>query len=178
MNSCATSIRARGYLGRDARGALTEVMEERLLHCACTGGSLPGHRETLRPANRKSLLLPVICSRAITHAAFSIATMRYCVEATLPHPGLVVLDSPLITFRDKDSANAEDELSVEARARLKNEFYKDLATRVADQQVIVFENEEPGEDIRPKIVFHHFTGDPALPRCGFFPSSAKALDQS
>jgi hypothetical protein len=40
---------------------------------------------------------------------------------------------------------------------------------VAEQQLIIFENEEPDVSIQKDIVFHHFTGDPALPRCGFFP---------
>ena len=109
-------------------------------------------------------------SRALTHAAFTIALMRYCVANDLPHPGLVVLDSPLVTFRDKDGGTSEiDDLSVDAQSQVKNEFYRDLATRAAGQQVIIFENEEPDANIQKDIVFHHFTGDPALPRCGFFP---------
>ncbi|WP_263352745.1 SMC family protein [Acidicapsa acidisoli] len=108
-------------------------------------------------------------SRALTHAAFTIALLSYCASVGLPHPGLVVLDSPLITFRDKDHAQADADLTPDVRLRLKDRFYRDLATRVLEQQVIIFENEEPAEDIQPLIVFHHFTGDPMLQRCGFFP---------
>jgi hypothetical protein len=108
-------------------------------------------------------------SRALTHAAFTLALLSYCVSVGLPHPGLVVLDSPLITFKDKDRAQSDADLTPEVRLRLKDKFYRDLATRSLEQQVIIFENEEPAEDIQPLIVFHHFTGDPMLPRCGFFP---------
>lgn len=38
--------------------------------------------------------------RAITHAAFKVGLMTYCRKRDLPHPGFVVLDSPLITYRD------------------------------------------------------------------------------
>lgn len=106
-------------------------------------------------------------SRALTHAAFTIALMKYCAAANLPHPGLVVLDSPLITYRDKDEGDGE--LSQEVRLRLKDEFYRDLAIRAIDQQLVIFENEEPSPETQSAIVFHHFTGDPTLERCGFFP---------
>jgi len=36
--------------------------------------------------------------RAITHAAVTIALLEYCLENDLPHPGFVVLDSPLLAY--------------------------------------------------------------------------------
>lgn len=108
-------------------------------------------------------------SRALTHAAFTLALMEVCVSSGLPHPGLVVLDSPLITYRDRDDGDTE--LSQEVRLRLKDEFYRDLVTRSQDQQVIIFENEEPSPETQRMITFHHFTGDPAIERCGFFPAA-------
>jgi hypothetical protein len=116
-------------------------------------------------------------SRALTHAAFTIALMRYCISENLPHPGLVVLDSPLITYRDKDDGEQDNDLTQDIRLRLKDEFYRDLATRVKDQQLVIFENEEPALDTQAAIVFHHFTGDPALDRCEFFSPSADDPDQ-
>ncbi|WP_455158900.1 AAA family ATPase [Schaalia cardiffensis] len=35
--------------------------------------------------------------RAILHAAFTLALAQYCFDRQLPHPGFVVLDSPLVT---------------------------------------------------------------------------------
>lgn len=116
-------------------------------------------------------------SRALTHAAFTIALMNYCISENLPHPGLVLLDSPLITYRDKDGGEQDNDLTQDFRLRLKDEFYRDLATRVKDQQLIIFENEEPELDTQAGIVFHHFTGDPSLNRCGFFPPSKADLEQ-
>ncbi len=37
--------------------------------------------------------------RAILHSAFTIGLAQYCFENDLPHPGFVVLDSPLVTYR-------------------------------------------------------------------------------
>jgi hypothetical protein len=36
--------------------------------------------------------------RAITHSAVTIALLEYCLENDLPHPGFVVLDSPLLAY--------------------------------------------------------------------------------
>jgi hypothetical protein len=38
--------------------------------------------------------------RAITHAAFKVALLMFCRERGLPHPGLLVLDTPMLTYRD------------------------------------------------------------------------------
>ncbi|MEL6601772.1 MAG: hypothetical protein AAFP20_00930 [Cyanobacteria bacterium J06614_10] len=49
--------------------------------------------------------------RAITHAAMTIGLMKFCQQKELPHPGFVVLDSPLLAYREpegiEDSALAE-----------------------------------------------------------------------
>jgi hypothetical protein len=37
--------------------------------------------------------------RAILHASFTLALAQYCFDRELPHPGFVVLDSPLVTYR-------------------------------------------------------------------------------
>ena len=38
--------------------------------------------------------------RAVTHAAFKVALLIFCRERDLPHPGFLVLDTPLLTYRD------------------------------------------------------------------------------
>lgn len=45
--------------------------------------------------------------RAISYAGFTIGLMRHCMRNSLPHPGLVVLDSPLVTFRKPDVPKGE-----------------------------------------------------------------------
>src|SRR3546814_16286533 len=37
--------------------------------------------------------------RAIPHAAFKVALLTFCRSRGLPHPGFLVLDTPLITYR-------------------------------------------------------------------------------
>ena len=37
--------------------------------------------------------------RAILHAAFNVAVIVYAIENRLPHPGFLVLDTPLLTYR-------------------------------------------------------------------------------
>ncbi len=48
--------------------------------------------------------------RAIANAAFMIGLLDYCAEADkeLPHPGLVVLDSPLVTYKRRDTEPGEE----------------------------------------------------------------------
>jgi hypothetical protein len=49
--------------------------------------------------------------RAILHAAFTIGLAQYCFDRDIAHPGFVVLDSPLVTYRppDVDSPGLLDE---------------------------------------------------------------------
>ncbi|MDQ7864054.1 hypothetical protein RCO48_32115 [Peribacillus frigoritolerans] len=39
--------------------------------------------------------------RAIIYSAFVISLMEYCRDKKMPHPGFVVLDSPLTTYKGK-----------------------------------------------------------------------------
>jgi len=41
--------------------------------------------------------------RAVTHAAFTVSLMRYCRAKGLPHPGIVILDTPLNPFKGPDA---------------------------------------------------------------------------
>ena len=38
--------------------------------------------------------------RAVMHAAFKVALLIYCQRNDLPHPDFLVLDTPLLTYRD------------------------------------------------------------------------------
>ena len=67
--------------------------------------------------------------RAITHAAFKVALLIFCHERRLPHPGFLVLDTPLLTYRDpmdrKAGELAEDERRL-AQTSLKQHFFDHL----------------------------------------------------
>jgi hypothetical protein len=103
-------------------------------------------------------------SRAITHAAFTVALMRYCRAKHLPHPGIVMLDTPLNPYRGADKT-AKDSMNMDVQEA----FYADLAADASGDQVIVFENTEPPLSLMPKMQYTHFSGNVANPRVGFFP---------
>lgn len=90
--------------------------------------------------------------RAITHAAFNIALLRYCRNRSMPHPGLVVIDSPLVVYREPDTD--EDGFSGD----VKDAFYRSLASGFADAQIIILENEDPPTDLAGSANIINFTG--------------------
>jgi hypothetical protein len=107
--------------------------------------------------------------RAITHAAFTITLLEYCRQHKLPHPGFVVLDSPLLTYRAPEGA--EDDLS---GTDLKERFYDYLARTSDDRQIVIVENTDPPEKIRGRPQVEMFTKNPHSGRYGFFPRKRDA----
>jgi predicted nuclease with TOPRIM domain len=108
--------------------------------------------------------------RAITHAAFSIGILEHCRARGTHHPGFVILDSPLLTYREPEGA--EDDLR---GTDLKDRFYAYLAAMANDQQVLVVENTDPPATIvtGPNVTF--FSANPHEGRYGFFPGTPSAL---
>jgi hypothetical protein len=104
--------------------------------------------------------------RAIVYAAFIIGLLEYCSEeeAELPHPGLVVLDSPLVTYKRRDTEPGE-----EIPEDVTVAFYHALANLSPERQVIVLENNDPPADLHDKIRYIHFSRS-AVGRYGFFPT--------
>ncbi len=102
--------------------------------------------------------------RAITHAAVTIGLMEYCIKKSLPHPGFVVLDSPLLSYYapegEEDSLEGTD---------LKDRFYEYLVSEHSDNQIIIIENEHPLDELLDRITFTDFTRNPDKGRYGFFP---------
>lgn len=105
--------------------------------------------------------------RSVLHAAFTVALAQYCIERELPHPGFIVLDSPIVTYRPPDHEGDEDD--GEVPPTFAAAFYNDLNTQF-DGQVIVFENVEPPSDLvgdhLPTCAFSKLSGSG---RYGFFP---------
>lgn len=102
--------------------------------------------------------------RALTYAAFIVSLLRYCRAAGRPHPGFVVVDSPLVAYREPDSVQ---EVSA---AGVKEAFFRSLAKAVAGTQIVVFENEDPPTDLRQGVNYLHFSKSTASnTRYGFFP---------
>ena len=107
--------------------------------------------------------------RAITHAAFTIGLLEYCRAQETPHPGFVVLDSPLLAYRAPEGT--EDDLR---GTDLNHQFYAYLAAQGSDRQTIIVENDNPPEavSVRPQVTM--FTGNPHSGRYGLFPPTKPA----
>jgi len=103
--------------------------------------------------------------RAVTHAAFTLSLLRYCLDKGLPHSGVVVLDSPLVVYRQPDIEEKDFSEDV------KSAFFRDLCESFEDAQIIIIENETPPSDVveggKANIVT--FTGT-SVGRSGFIPS--------
>jgi hypothetical protein len=106
--------------------------------------------------------------RALTCSAFIVGLLRHCQAKQLPHPSVVLLDSPLVAYRepDSDTDSAEDQ---EIRAAgVKEAFYRSLASGDAKGQVIVFENEDPPDNMEGTFIRIHFSKS-SVGRYGLFP---------
>jgi hypothetical protein len=111
--------------------------------------------------------------RAVLHAAFSVALLRHCHENRTPHPGFVILDSPLTTVKQRTGAknpkvSGEDEID----SRIEPMFWKALSELSSDMQVIVLENKEPERNKHAALNLQLFAGVDATPseRAGFIPT--------
>lgn len=107
--------------------------------------------------------------RAITHAAFTLGLLAYCRESKTPHPGFVILDSPLLAYREPDGK--EDDLR---GTDLKEQFYRYLQSLPADRQVIVVENTDPPEATKALDQVLMFSKNPHSGRYGLFPHDSAA----
>jgi hypothetical protein len=105
---------------------------------------------------------------AITHSAFTIGLLDYCRERQMPHPGFVVLDSPLLAYKEPQG---DDENIV--GTDLKQRFYEHLIEFIGKEQLFIVENTEPPADILKTTNHETFTGNPNEGRYGLFPAVAK-----
>ncbi|HEX8093500.1 hypothetical protein [Jatrophihabitans sp.] len=103
--------------------------------------------------------------RAVLHAAFTLGLAQYCYDRDLPHPGFVILDSPLVTYRPPDQGGDADGVLPPS---VIGQFYTDIQDGV-DGQVIVLENTEPPNGLGEDCVDIVFTKNEATGRYGFFP---------
>jgi hypothetical protein len=108
--------------------------------------------------------------RAITHAAFKVALLLHCRERNLPHPGFLVLDTPLLTYRDPMQSNdplAADEQAIR-NTSLKDFFFEHLSKNSDKGQFVIIENVELPPGIDGLAHVQTFTGDPHAGRAGLF----------
>ena len=99
---------------------------------------------------------------AITYSAFVLALFQYCRSRSMPHPGFVILDSPLLAYKepmpDDENITASD---------LKPRFYEHLEKFSGDQQIFVIDNTDPPPEYAAKGI--HFTANEKFGRYGLFP---------
>jgi len=107
--------------------------------------------------------------RAITHAAFTLGLLAFCRARHTPHTGFVVLDSPLLAYREPDGT--EDDLR---GTDLQEQFYSYLEGLPADTQVIVVENTNPPSAIMARDQSVMFGKNPHHGRYGLFPHIAES----
>jgi hypothetical protein len=112
--------------------------------------------------------------RAIAYAAFMIGLLDYCADSNvaLPHPGVVVLDSPLVTYKRRDTSPDE-----EIPEDVTSAFYEALAKLPFERQVIVLENNDPPAAIHSQINYTHFSRS-TTGRYGFFPVPKEGSPQN
>ena len=104
--------------------------------------------------------------RAIASSAFALGLMNL-LKLSGRHPGFVVLDSPLTTYKEGDPEPEEDD--EEVAADVIYAFYQDITDNFKDLQVIIFENKEPDMALIPHMNYQHFTKSKKIGRYGFFP---------
>lgn len=103
---------------------------------------------------------------AITYSAFTLAVFEYCRSRKMPHPGFVILDSPLIAYKEP---KADDEGIIGTDLKLR--FYEHLNKFAGTEQIFIIDNTEPPQHYLEMA--NQFTGNPAIPRCGLFPCLPK-----
>lgn len=101
--------------------------------------------------------------RAITHAAFTVGLIEYCLNNDKPHPGFVVLDSPLLAYREPEGT--EDDLD---GTDVHEKFYDYLA-QWTDKQAFVIENFDPPATIRNRTGTTFFCKNERNGQYGLFP---------
>lgn len=81
--------------------------------------------------------------RAFLYSAFVISLLRFTVKNSLFHSGIVILDSPLVTLKEKDNTDVPD--------KMQNAMFNDISINCSNEQVIIFENKQPTTQIEGKV---------------------------
>lgn len=109
--------------------------------------------------------------RSVLHSAFTTALARYCLDSSRPHLGFVVLDSPVVTYRDPISEPNSEPVGedVDLTSNVVDHFYRDMLDFPG--QAIIIENGDPPVDVISQARIYRFAGA-GSGRPGFFPTLA------
>lgn len=98
--------------------------------------------------------------RAVLYAAFVIGLLRFCAANRLPHPGVVVIDSPLTSYKKKvakEVPGSDEPIDAGVEAG----FWHSLTRVPKDVQIIVIENKEPPTSVAEEVHYEWFAGENA-----------------
>ena len=98
----------------------------------------------------------------ITYSAFVLDLFEYCRSKKMPHPGFVVLDSPLIAYKEP-TPDDENITSTDLKPR----SYEHLESFSGEDQIFVIDNSDPPAEYATKGI--HFTANKNIGRYGLFP---------
>lgn len=107
--------------------------------------------------------------RSILHALFNVALAEYCLRRDYRHPGFVILDSPIVSYRqagDPELTGEDETIS----ANVVDAFYGYLQNEFGGQSLIL-ENKSPVSPL-PAGSREYFFGGPVanVERAGFYPA--------
>lgn len=95
--------------------------------------------------------------RAVLYSAFAIGLLRYCANNGKPHPGVVVIDSPLTSYKKKAAA-AVSGADGPVSAGVEEGFWSSLSRVPKTLQIIVIENKEPPASVAEQVHYEWFAG--------------------
>ncbi|KAF5994532.1 hypothetical protein [Streptomyces sp. WAC00263] len=105
--------------------------------------------------------------RSVLHSAFTTSLASFCIERGLPHLGFVVLDSPVVTYRQpvKNTPQDPDLPDVRITSTVVDRFYEDMLAFPG--QAVIIENGDPPLGVLSEATTYNFTAADGRP--GFLP---------
>ena len=76
--------------------------------------------------------------RAFIMSAMAVSLMRYCSQYNRLHPGFVIIDSPLVSLKERK----KDENSQWIDLYMEKKMIADILSKDSQNQVIIFENKD------------------------------------
>lgn len=93
--------------------------------------------------------------RAFIMSAMVIGLMRYCCESELLHPGFVIIDSPLVSLKERKKGTDGQWVDDYMEKRMIEDIFKNDSV----QQVIIFENKDLKYDLNYNYIEFRHEGD-------------------
>ncbi|WP_131769424.1 ATP-binding protein [Candidatus Protofrankia californiensis] len=106
--------------------------------------------------------------RSILHSAFNLSLAEYCTEFDVEHPGIVILDSPLVTYSAPEAPSVSEIEDEAVDPSVAEAFFRSLAD--LPFQVLVVENISPPRELGSRARLIPFSGRAGVGRYGLFPA--------